>query len=138
MAADFELAGRNAAVKLSDYKGKTVYLDFWASWCGPCKQSFPWMNEMQSRYGSKGLRIVAIDVDRNSDDAKAFLKDNPANFEIAFDPNGKTPRAFAVKGMPTSILIGPDGKVLMVHSGFRPEEKQALENQIKLSLKDGS
>ena len=136
MAPDFDLAGRTASVKLSDYKGKTVYLDFWASWCGPCRQSFPWMNDMQSRYSAKGLRIVAIDVDQNSDDGKAFLKDNPARFDVAFDPSGKTPRAYAVKGMPTSVLIGPDGKVLMVHNGFRPEERQALEAQIKLSLKD--
>ena len=136
LAPDFDLAGRTAAVKLSDYKGKTVYLDFWASWCGPCKQSFPWMNDMQSRYSAKGLRIVAVDVDQNSDEAKAFLKDNPARFDVAFDPSGKTPRAYAVKGMPTSVLIGPDGKVLMVHNGFRPEERQALEAQITLGLKD--
>ena len=136
LAPDFDLAGRTAAVKLSDYKGKTVYLDFWASWCGPCKQSFPWMNDMQARYSAKGLRIVAVDVDQNSDEAKAFLRDNPARFDVAFDPGGKTPRAYAVKGMPTSVLIGPDGKVLMVHNGFRPEERQALEAQIKLSLKD--
>ena len=135
-AEDFELPGRSAAVKLSDYKGRSVYVDFWASWCGPCKQSFPWMNLMQSRYGSKGFRIIAIDVDRNAEDAKVFLKNNPAEFDIAFDPSGKTPRAYAVRGMPTSFLIGPDGKILLVHNGFRPEDTQALESHIKESLKD--
>ena len=137
LAPDFELPGRTAPIKLSDYRGKTVYLDFWASWCGPCKQSFPWMSDMQVRYSDKGLRIIAIDVDQVKDEAKAkaFLKDHPVRFEVAFDPSGKTPRAYAVKSMPTSVLIGPDGKVLMIHSGFRPEESQALEGQIKMSLK---
>jgi thiol-disulfide isomerase/thioredoxin len=131
---EFDLPGRLAAVKLSDYKGKTVYLDFWASWCGPCKQSFPWMNEMQSRYGAQGLRVVGINVDQKTDDAKAFLKDTPAVFDVAFDSAGKTPRLFAIKGMPTSVLIGPDGKVLSVHSGFKDEQRAALERQIKLAL----
>lgn len=133
-APEFDLAGRLAAVKLSDYKGKTVYLDFWASWCGPCKQSFPWMNDMQARYGAKGLRVVGINVDQKTDDAKAFLKDTPANFDVAFDASGKTPKSYAIKGMPTSVLIGPDGKVLSVHSGFKDEQRDELEKQIKQAL----
>ena len=89
---------------------------------------------MQSRYSGKGLRVVSINVDQKTDDAKAFLKDNPASFAVAFDQPGKTPRSYAIKGMPTSVLIGPDGKVLMVHSGFRDDQRIELEHQIKLSL----
>ena len=133
-APDFDLPGRSAAIKLNDYKGKLVYLDFWASWCGPCKQSFPWMNEMQARYGAKGLRVVSINVDQKPDDAKNFLSTNAARFEVAFDHAGKTPKAYAIKGMPTSILIGPDGKVLMVHSGFKDDQRGDLERQIMLGL----
>jgi len=133
-APDFDLAGSLAAVKLSDYKGKTVYLDFWASWCGPCKQSFPWMNEMQSRYGAKGFRVVGVNVDQKTDDAKAFLKETPASFDVAFDQTGKTPKTYAIKGMPTSVLIGADGKVISVHSGFKPEQRAELEAQIQQAL----
>mgnify|MGYP003607660316 FL=1 len=133
-APDFDLAGSLAAVKLSDYKGKTVYLDFWASWCGPCKQSFPWMNDMQSRYGAKGFRVVGINVDQKTDDAKAFLKTTPANFDVAFDQAGKTPKTYAIKGMPTSVLIGADGKVISIHSGFKPEQRAELEAQIQQAL----
>ena len=133
-APDFELAGRTGRLNLSDYKGKTVYLDFWASWCGPCKQSFPWMNEMQTRYAAQGLRVVGINVDQKTDDAKAFLKDTPASFDVAFDQSGKTPKVYAIKGMPTSVLIGPDGKVLSVHSGFKSEQRDELEQQIKQAL----
>ncbi|MEY4883901.1 MAG: hypothetical protein RIS34_1755 [Pseudomonadota bacterium] len=138
VAPDFDLPGPQSAVKLSDYKGKVVYLDFWASWCGPCKQSFPWMNDMQSRYSSKGLNLVAVNVDQKPEDAKAFLNDNAAKFVVAFDPAGKTPRAYAIKGMPTSVLIGADGKILMVHSGFKEEQRGELERAIKtaLNLKD--
>ena len=133
-APDFDLPGRAGAVRLSDYKGKTVYLDFWASWCGPCKQSFPWMNDMQARYGAKGLRVVGINLDQKSEDARDFLKDTPASFDVAFDQGGKTPKSFAIKGMPTSVLIGPDGKVISVHTGFKPEQTAELETHIKQAL----
>jgi len=133
-APDFDLPGRLGAVKLSDFKGKTVYLDFWASWCGPCRQSFPWMNEMQTRYRDKGFRVVGINVDQKTGDAMTFLKSNPAGFEVAFDQAGKTPRNYGIKGMPTSVLIGQDGKILMVHSGFRSDQRDQLERTIKLTL----
>ena len=133
-APEFELPGLQGQVRLADYRGKTVYLDFWASWCGPCKQSFPWMNEMQARYAAKGLRIVGVNVDRTAVDAQKFLQAAPARFDLAFDLAGAVPRNYAVKAMPTSFLIGPDGRVLAVHSGFQPEEKAALEQRIRLAL----
>ena len=133
-APAFELPGRTGAVRLSDFKGKTVYLDFWASWCGPCKQSFPWMNDMQARYGSKGLQVVGINLDQKRGDAQAFLNGTPASFEVAFDDAGKIPQGYAIKGMPTSLLIGPDGKVLMVHNGFKDADRAELERQIKQAM----
>nr|WP_245714236.1 TlpA disulfide reductase family protein [Janthinobacterium psychrotolerans] len=133
-APAFTLSGPDGAVKLEQYRGKLVYLDFWASWCGPCRQSFPWMNEMQARYGSQGLQIVGINVDAKADDARSFLGTTPARFAVAFDPSGATPRAYGVKGMPSSVLIGPDGKVLFEHSGFRAADREALESRIKTAL----
>lgn len=121
-------------VLLADLRGKLVYLDFWASWCGPCKQSFPWMNDMQLRYGKQGLTVLAVDVDIHSDDARAFLAELPPNFRVAFDPQGVTPRQYAIRGMPTSILIGPDGKVLLVRSGFRADEAAQVETGIRQAL----
>lgn len=133
-APDFQLPGLQRNLNLADYRGKVVYLDFWASWCGPCKQSFPWMNEMQTRYGDQGLRVVAINVDQKAGDARAFLAQNPARFEVAFDSTGVTPKNYAIKGMPTSVLIGADGKVISVHGGFRNEQRTELENHIKTAL----
>jgi thiol-disulfide isomerase/thioredoxin/cytochrome c553 len=133
-APAFSLNGPAGAVKLEQYQGKLVYIDFWASWCGPCRQSFPWMNEMQARYGAQGLQVVGINVDARTDDARSFLNSTPASFVIAFDPSGTAPRNYGVKGMPSSVLIGPDGKVLYEHSGFRPADRNVLEARIKTAL----
>jgi cytochrome c biogenesis protein CcmG, thiol:disulfide interchange protein DsbE len=134
-APDFDLPGKQGSVKLSDYKGKAVYLDFWASWCGPCKQSFPWMNEMHTKYAAQGFAVVGVNVDAKQADATGFLEQTPAKFDVVFDPKGTSPRAYGVKGMPSSVLIGPDGKVLAVHAGFKDEERGALEDKIKSALK---
>ncbi len=134
-APDFDLLGQKGNVKLSDYKGKAVYLDFWASWCGPCKQSFPWMNDMQSKYAAQGFAVIGINVDAKQADAVNFLQTTPAKFDVAFDAKGASPRSYGIKGMPSSVLIGPDGKVLAVHAGFKDEERVALEDAIKAALK---
>lgn len=126
-APDVDLAAGPGAEKLSKLKGKVVYVDFWASWCGPCRQSFPWMNEMQGKYGSKGLQIVGINLDAKRADADQFLAQLPAKFAVGFDAKGDSAKHFGVKGMPTSVLIGPDGKVLAVHQGFKDEDRKELE-----------
>jgi len=133
-APDFRLDGLADKVQLSALRGKWVYLDFWASWCGPCKQSFPWMNELQRRFGPQGLQVVAVNVDAHRDEARRFLAEVPARMAIAFDPRGDTPRRYEIKGMPTSLLIAPDGKVLQVHNGFRADEQAQLEAQITQAL----
>lgn len=133
-APEFALEGRNGQVELAKYRGKYVYLDFWASWCGPCKRSFPWMGELQKRYGAAGLQVVAINVDVKRADADAFLAQTPASFVIAFDPAGTTPRQYAIKGMPSSVLIDPNGQIVQVHAGFNPESARKIEDQIKLAL----
>ena len=133
-APQFDLPGLDGAVKLAKLQGKVVYVDFWASWCGPCRQSFPWMNEMQAKYGAQGLQIIGVNVDAKADDAQGFLSTTPASFVVAFDPAGATPRSYGIKGMPSSVLIGQDGKVLFEHSGFRAADRAELESKIKSAL----
>jgi cytochrome c biogenesis protein CcmG, thiol:disulfide interchange protein DsbE len=134
LAPSFDLPGEGTAIKLSNYKGKLIYLDFWASWCGPCKQSFPWLNEMQSKYSAKGFSVVAINVDANTEDAKTFLANLPAKFVVAYDSKGLTPKAYAIKGMPSSVLIDGNGKVIYQHTGFRDTDKAQLEQVIQQAL----
>lgn len=129
-APELELPGLKDAINLAKLKGKVVYVDFWASWCGPCKQSFPFMNDLQSRYGGGGLEIVAINLDARRDDAERFLAEVPARFTLAFDPKGESARRFEVKAMPSSVLIGRDGKVVAAHKGFKEGDRKELEERI--------
>lgn len=131
MAPNFSLPGLADEIELSSHRGNIVYVDFWASWCGPCKKSFSWMNAMQDRYGEQGLKIIAINLDETRKDAKSFLKENPARFSIAFDPKGDTAELYEVQGMPSSYLIGPNGEVAYRHLGFRPTDKRMLETAIE-------
>jgi cytochrome c biogenesis protein CcmG, thiol:disulfide interchange protein DsbE len=133
-APEVNLPGLKDAVSLAALKGKVVYVDFWASWCGPCKQSFPFMNELQSRYGAKGLEIVAINLDAKRADADKFLTETPAQFTVAFDAKGDSARRFEVKSMPSSYLIGRDGNVVVAHKGFKDEERKDLESRIAQAL----
>jgi cytochrome c biogenesis protein CcmG/thiol:disulfide interchange protein DsbE len=121
-------------VALPELRGRIVYVDFWASWCAPCRRSFPWMNELQQRYGDHGLTIVAINVDRRRADADQFLQGNTAHFAVVYDDRGATPLSYSVKGMPSSYLIDARGIVVDVEQGFHDDRKGAVEDQIRSLL----
>ncbi len=134
-APAFELpATTSPNLRLADLKGRVVLVDFWASWCAPCKQSFPWMNEMQAKYGPKGLTIIGINVDKKREDADRFLASTPAQFTVAFDATGKVAQVYQPKGMPTSFLIGADGVVRNVHVGFKDGDREELELELASAL----
>jgi cytochrome c biogenesis protein CcmG, thiol:disulfide interchange protein DsbE len=133
-APDIVLPECAVAQRLSDLRGRLVYLDFWASWCTPCRLSFPWMGEMQKRHGGRGLQVVAVNLDVRRADADAFLARHPSGIAVAFDPRGVSAEAFGVRAMPTSVLIDPDQRVLAVHRGFRLEDAAALEAKVVAAL----
>lgn len=133
-APEFELPTAHKPVRLSDLKGQVVYVDFWASWCAPCKLSFPFMNEMQAKYGPVGLAIVAISIDRKREDADKYLKSTPAKFLVAYDTEHKVAELYGPKGMPTSFLIGADGRVRAVHVGFVEGDRERIEREIRSAL----
>jgi thiol-disulfide isomerase/thioredoxin len=130
-APAFELHTENSDVKLSDYLGKVVYLDFWASWCEPCRRSFPWLNQLQSLYGKDGLAVVAINLGESPQDANKFLQQTPASFDIVYDPSGKTADAYDLKAMPSSYLIDRSGQMIYSSLGFRTGEKRIIEDKIR-------
>lgn len=111
-----------------------LYLDFWASWCGPCRLSFPWMNRMHEQWQGQGLRIVAVSVDRRREDALGFLKANPARFQVGFDAQGSLARALDIKTMPTSLLVAPDGRILHRHEGFTASLGEKAAQAIKEAM----
>jgi len=121
-------------VSLDKLRGKVVYVDFWASWCAPCRRSFPFMNEMQQKYGAKGLTIIGINVDKRRPDADKFLGLIPAQFAIVFDDTGATPAAYAAKAMPSSYLIDTRGNVTYIERGFLDESKGHIEERVKALL----
>jgi cytochrome c biogenesis protein CcmG, thiol:disulfide interchange protein DsbE len=127
-------AADTAVPDLSAWKGKVVYVDFWASWCVPCRLSFPWMNAMHDRYAKDGLVVVAVNMDQSRADAEKFLSQYPASFLVRFDPKGKLAQGFKLRGMPTSALLDRDGKVLQIHEGFRGKDPVDLEASIRAAL----
>ena len=120
---------------LSKHKGEVVYLDFWASWCVPCRRSFPWMNEIQEKYKQQGFSIVSVNLDANKALAEKFLLELPANFSVIYDPKGKIAKHFKIQGMPSSMIIGRDGKIKSRHTGFFidkiPQYQQEIEQLLK-------
>ena len=116
---------------LARHRGRVVVVDFWASWCKPCRQSIPWLNAMRERYGASGLTIIGVNVDAERADADRFLRDVPIEFEIVFDPKGELAKQFKVQGMPSSFVFDRTGKMVETHLGFREAKKDAHETALR-------
>jgi len=121
-------------VDLVQLQGKVVYLDFWASWCDPCRESFPWMAEMKEKYGAQGLEVIAVNLDKERALADKFLNKMKVNFVVAFDASGESAEKYGLRGMPGSYLIGRDGNIQASHLGFNDKDKAKLEAAIKVLL----
>jgi len=124
----------NSSFKISDFKGDVLYVDFWATWCPPCRKSFPWMESMNEKYKSLGFKVIAVSLDTKRDVIDQFLKSMSAHFTIAHDPSGDSASAFKVKGMPSSYLIDRKGNIYKTHVGFNDNDKASLEAAIKSLL----
>ncbi len=129
-ACSAPLLDRSRSVSLADYRGQVVYLDFWASWCGPCRESFPFMNELQRELADKGLQILAVSVDKTPEEARRFLERYPAQFTVALDVTAACPAAFQLQGMPSSYIIDRRGAVRAIHAGFRSRDRAEIRQQL--------
>ena len=123
----------NNGFDLDSYKGQVVYVDFWASWCIPCRASFPFMHELALEHGQE-LAIVAINVDKNREDADKFLKDFDINFDIIYDPDGNLAKDYGVKGMPTSYLYDENGTLIGTHVGFKKKDTSKLRDAVSRAV----
>jgi thiol-disulfide isomerase/thioredoxin len=119
---------------LGEIHGRVVWVDFWASWCAPCRRSFPWMNRMYHKYSRQGLQIIAVNLDSDRKAADRFLRETPADFAVKFDPDGKLATEFDVQAMPSSYLLDASGNVLQRHFGFKLANTQEYEAQIEKAL----
>ncbi len=122
--------GRPALFELSSLRGKVVYLDFWASWCGPCRVSFPQLEQLRQELGPRGFEVLAVNVDELEPDALGFLEEVPVSYPVVRDGSGDSPRAYGVPGMPTGYLIDRTGAVRLVHEGYRRSDGAALRDAI--------
>ena len=123
-----------AQVDPAALSGKVVYLDFWASWCGPCAKAFPFLEALHQDLKARGLEVVAVNLDEDLQEAKDFLARHPASFTIGSDPKGSCPSAYGVKGMPTSYLIDRQGRVHDVHEGFQTSDVDERREQVEALL----
>ena len=119
-----------------DLSGKVILLDFWASWCQPCRQSFPWMGDLQRRYGPQGLIVIAVNLDRDRQLAERFLEQTPAEFRVEYDSQAALATEFEVAAMPMSFLIDRQGRVRNRHAGFRAAQRAERESIIAQILKE--
>ena len=136
-APDFSLPmiNKEGKVNLEDLKGRVVYVDFWATWCPPCRKSFPWMEEMHTRYHKDGLTIVAISVDAKYELAEKFIRELKPSFISAHDPGKKIAKLYKLRAMPSSYLIDRSGNIINTHLGFRTSRSKKVEAEIKAALK---
>jgi len=132
----FGSARAESPFDLDQFRGQVVYLDFWASWCAPCQQSFPWMQAMNETYHRQGLTVIAVNLDRDRSDAERFLARFHPNFDVRFDPRGEAAEHFKIQGMPTSVIIDRQGVVRFTHVGFRPVDRATYETQLREVLEE--
>lgn len=115
-------------------KGKVVYIDFWASWCIPCRKSFPWLNDLKAKYQQQGLTILSINLDHSRVLADEFLAQIPADFPVIYDPKGLIAKKYKLKGMPSSFIVNRQGEIVSAHVGFNQQKKLSYEKEINALL----
>lgn len=124
------LAG-GGSLSLASFRGKIVYLDFWASWCGPCLEALPALDALRQEFPGADFQVLAVNVDRDPQAAQRFLRKRAVGYPSAADPEGRIPERFEIETMPTSFLIDRDGVIRHVHRGFRRGDVDGLRQRIR-------
>jgi peroxiredoxin len=131
-APDFTLksaTGEN--IKLSELRGQVVMINFWASWCGPCRQEMPLLDALHERYSPMGFTLLGVNVEKDSTKARQLLEDVPVDFPILFDQKNQVSKAYDVIAMPSTVLVDRDGNIRYVHRGYKPGDENAYQDMIR-------
>jgi len=137
MAPDFtlkSLSGEN--LKLSELRGEVVMINFWASWCGPCRQEMPLLDQLYKRYKPMGFTILGVNVEEDSQAAKKLLKDLPVSFPILFDNRNQVSRLYKVSAMPSTFLVDRDGKLRFMHKGYQSGYEDEYQRQVRALIRE--
>jgi peroxiredoxin len=136
-APGFQLeSAAGKTVNLSDYRGQVVLLNFWASWCGPCRKEMPILEQLHKQYKSKGFTMVGVNVEPSSADAVNWLKSTPVSFPILFDTDSSVSKLYRVEGMPNTVIVDRNGKVRYIHRGYKPGEENEYLDQIRTLIRE--
>ena len=136
-APDFTLrsnSGKN--LKLSDFRGQVVLLNFWASWCGPCRQEMPALDKLHKRYSKLGFTVLGVNVEEDSAQAKRMLKEVRVSFPILFDTQNTASKLYQVAAMPTTVIIDRDGNMRYLHKGYKPGEESVYKKWVKKLIRE--
>ena len=137
-APSFQLSGRGGkTINLSQFKGQVVMINFWATWCGPCRQEMPLLEDIYKKYKPMGFTLVGVNVEPDAKGAEAWLsKQKPVSFPIAFDTDSKVSKMYKVAGMPSTVFVDRKGNIRVMHKGYKPGDEDFYLTQIRSMLKE--
>jgi peroxiredoxin len=138
-APDFTLTDANGqSVTLSDLRGQVVMINFWASWCGPCREEMPLLEQIHQRYEALGFTLLGINVEENSTNGQAFLQERPVSFPVLYDPKNNLSKLYDVIAMPSTVLIDRQGNIRYLHHGYKPGYENDYQDQIRALARERS
>lgn len=136
-APSFSLESRDGSVvTLSELEGDVVMINFWATWCGPCRQEMPHLEALHQRYSNLGFTLLGVNVEDNREGADKFLAETPVSFPILFDPKSEASKLYDVVAMPSTVLVGRDGTMRFIHHGYKPGYENEYQTQIRALLRE--
>lgn len=136
-APDFTLQSRDGeAVSLSQFRGQVVMVNFWATWCGPCREEMPHLEALHQRYSALGFTLLGVNVEENSSDAAAWLEETPVSFSVLYDPENRVSELYDVIAMPSTVIVDRQGNVRFLHHGYQAGYENEYQTQIRSLIRE--
>ncbi len=129
-------AHRGSKARLSQYKGQVVMVNFWATWCGPCQQEMPLLDQMYKKYKPAGFTLIGVNVDKEAPAVKELLARKPVSFPVLLDPANQVSKAYHVDEMPSSVIIDRKGEIRYIHRGYRPGDENEYQDRIRQLIRE--